>query len=191
MKIRDITIEGFGVWTGLELLELDDHINVLYGPNEAGKTTLMQFVRAMLYGFSPERRQRYLPPVHGGRIGGRVTLAGADGLFRVERHAADAACAEQLEITAGEERLRDDRLLGRLLGNVDEAVYRNVFAIGLREIQELGAQRYRCFAMALQADDRRGSGFARRRVGRIDQGTWTTAFEQCAGDDSATANGTR
>ncbi len=139
MKIRDITIEGFGVWTGLELLELDDQINVLYGPNEAGKTTLMQFVRAMLYGFSPERRQRDLPPVHGGRIGGRVTLVGADGLFRVERHAADAAAHERLEITAGEDRLRDDRLLARLLGNVDEGVYRNVFAIGLREIQELGA----------------------------------------------------
>lgn len=35
---------------------------VIYGPNEAGKTTLMQFVRAMLYGFTPEQAQALFAP---------------------------------------------------------------------------------------------------------------------------------
>ncbi len=139
MKVREITIDGFGVWTGLALADLDDHLNVFYGPNEAGKTTLLQFVRAMLYGFSTERRKRYLPPVHGGRSGGRLQLATPDGTFTVDRHAADAAATERVEILSGEEPLRDDRLLVQMLGGVDEIVYRNVFAIGLREIQELGS----------------------------------------------------
>ncbi|HVU87917.1 MAG TPA: AAA family ATPase [Pirellulales bacterium] len=139
MKVREIKIDGFGVWTGLDLADLDDHLNVFYGPNEAGKTTLMQFVRAMLYGFSAERRKRYLPPVHGGRSGGRLQLATPDGEFTVDRHAADAAAPERVEILSGEEPLRDDRLLVQMLGGVDEIVYRNIFAIGLREIQELGS----------------------------------------------------
>jgi uncharacterized protein YhaN len=140
MRIREISIDGFGVWSGLRLTGLDEPINVLYGPNEAGKTTLMQFLRAMLYGFSPDRRQRYLPPVNGGHPGGELTVTGADGTFTVRRHAApDESAAGRLECVAGGEVIRDDRLLARLSGNVDEAVYRNVFAIGLREIQELGA----------------------------------------------------
>jgi uncharacterized protein YhaN len=140
MRIRDISIDGFGVWSGLRLLSLDDGINVFYGPNEAGKTTLMQFLRAMLYGFSADRRQRYLPPVHGGAPGGELTLSGADGTFTVCRHAlADGSTVGRLRLETAGETIRDERLLARLLGNVDEAVYRNVFAIGLREIQELGS----------------------------------------------------
>jgi uncharacterized protein YhaN len=139
MKVREIKIDGFGVWTGLALADLDDHLNVFYGPNEAGKTTLMQFVRAMLYGFSAERRQRYLPPVNGGRNGGRLQLATPDGTFTVDRHAADVAAPERVEILSGEDPIRDDRLLVQMLGGVDEIVYRNIFAIGLREIQELGS----------------------------------------------------
>lgn len=64
MRITGLKVDGFGVWSGLELPELSDQLNVFYGPNEAGKTTLMQFVRSMLYGFAAERRGRYLPPVH-------------------------------------------------------------------------------------------------------------------------------
>ncbi len=33
-------------------------LNVIYGPNEAGKTTLMQFVRAVFFGFSSRRGAR-------------------------------------------------------------------------------------------------------------------------------------
>ena len=67
MRISNLHVDGFGVWSGLELADLSNELNIFYGPNEAGKTTLMQFVRAMFYGFSPLRRQRYLPPVRGGR----------------------------------------------------------------------------------------------------------------------------
>ena len=69
MKINGLEIDGYGIWTGLKLEGLCDGLNVLYGPNEAGKTTLLQFIRSVLYGFSPARR-RYFPPLRGGRPGG-------------------------------------------------------------------------------------------------------------------------
>ena len=59
MKFTELKIEGFGVWRELEIKGLSPGLNVFYGPNEAGKTTLMQFARAVLYGFSPERRDRF------------------------------------------------------------------------------------------------------------------------------------
>ena len=70
MKITDIKIDGFGVWHDLSLRGLSPELTVFYGPNEAGKSTLMQFLRSVLYGVSPPRRERYLPPVAGGRPGG-------------------------------------------------------------------------------------------------------------------------
>ena len=57
MKITDLQIDGFGVWSDLNLEHLTDSMTVFYGPNEAGKTTLMQFIRCVLYGYSPERRR--------------------------------------------------------------------------------------------------------------------------------------
>ena len=53
MKITDLDVEGYGVWSGLRIERFSDALNVFYGPNEAGKTTLLQFIRSMLYGFSP------------------------------------------------------------------------------------------------------------------------------------------
>ena len=70
MKISDLKIDGFGVWRDLSIRGLSPELTVFYGPNEAGKSTLMQFMRSVLYGVSPARREKYLPPVVGGRPGG-------------------------------------------------------------------------------------------------------------------------
>jgi uncharacterized protein YhaN len=53
MKLTEIDIDRFRIWRSL-LLRLDPKgINVIYGPNEAGKTTLMRFIRSTLYGYEP------------------------------------------------------------------------------------------------------------------------------------------
>src|SRR5262245_36628433 len=142
MKLKKIDIDGFGVWNGLVIDELADSTTVVYGPNEAGKTTLMQFVRAVLYGYTPERRKRYLPPVNGGRPGGRLLLADAVGQFLAHRTASVTDAIEYtgpLTIIDDRGENRDPAKLDDLLAGVDEPTYNNVFAIGLKEIQELGS----------------------------------------------------
>jgi uncharacterized protein YhaN len=59
MRITETHIDGFGVWNDLKLSGLSPQLTAIYGANEAGKTTLMQFVRTVLYGVSPKRRSRY------------------------------------------------------------------------------------------------------------------------------------
>jgi len=140
MRITGLEIEGFGVWSGLKLEGLAEGLNVVGGPNEAGKTTLLQFVRSALYGFSAERR-KYLPPLHGGPGGGSVDLAGPNGRFRLSRrNDPDNAAVnqEQTTLTAADGTRQGEHLLKVLLANVDEATYNNVFAVGLRELQHLG-----------------------------------------------------
>jgi uncharacterized protein YhaN len=146
VKITALEVDGYGVWSGLRIERFADGLNVVYGPNEAGKSTLLQFIRSMLYGFSPERR-RYFPPLHGGRPGGRLDLAGPNGRFQIDRHdeagsepgrQEGVAGQEQITITAADGTRQGEHTLRFLLANLDEAIFNNVFAVGLREIQELG-----------------------------------------------------
>ena len=138
MRITALEVDGFGVWTGLKLEGLSEGLNVFYGPNEAGKTTLMQFVRSVLYGFSADRR-RYLPPAQGGKPGGTLELAVPSGRFQVTRHAGDGGAEPQgeLAILAADGTRQGEHLLKTFLSNVDEPIFNNVFAVGLEELQEL------------------------------------------------------
>lgn len=49
MKINNIQINGFGKLKDKNL-KLEDGINLIYGNNEAGKSTLVNFIKAMFYG---------------------------------------------------------------------------------------------------------------------------------------------
>lgn len=141
MKILSIQVDGFGVWSGLKLDGLGDRLTCFYGPNEAGKTTLMQFVRTVLYGFSPERRRRYLPPLRGGEPGGLLQLSGPMGRCALRRRlqaGPRAAECGDVQLLAADGTQLSDHLLGGLLGHLDETTFSQVFAIGLGEIQQLG-----------------------------------------------------
>ncbi len=139
MRIKDIQIDGFGVWSGLTVHSLPDNMAVFYGPNEAGKTTLMQFLRTVFYGFTPQRRGRYLPPVYGGRPGGVLRVQGPGGSYEICRRGdldSDGSPGK-LTVTDSEGMQHGHHRLAMLLGQMDESVFTNVFAIGLRELQEL------------------------------------------------------
>ncbi|TWU08196.1 AAA family ATPase [Stieleria varia] len=139
MKVKDIQIDGFGVWTGLSVDSLSDGMTLFYGPNEAGKTTLMQFIRAMFYGFTPGRREKYLPPLHGGTPGGALRVTGPGGGYEIRRHSqlSGESVTGQLTVTGSDGLSQGQHRLNSLLGQIDEPIFTNVFAIGMRELQEL------------------------------------------------------
>ena len=89
MKITNAHITGFGVWNDMTANGLSPEVTLFYGPNEAGKTTLMQFARAVLYGFSADRRHLYFPPVFGGTPGGMLCVQNHNGEFTIERSLED------------------------------------------------------------------------------------------------------
>jgi uncharacterized protein YhaN len=133
--ITDIRIDGFGIWNTISVDELSPAITLFYGPNEAGKTTLMQFVRAVLYGFSPERRKLYLPPVYGGVPGGLIRVENHNGGFAIERRESEKdPNGEGRVIVLSENGSRQGQhLLNVLVSGIDESIFNNVFAVGIRE----------------------------------------------------------
>lgn len=100
---------------------------VLEGPNEAGKSTLLAFVRALVF---PESRGQ------GEHLKGSITLHDGENRYRLERNGGrsttklvDARTGAQL----------DGARLAAIVGNLDGNVYRNVFAFGLTELQAFDA----------------------------------------------------
>lgn len=61
MIIKNINIISFGKLKSKKIT-FSDHLNVIYGKNESGKTTISSFIEAMLYSFPPRSdRAKYLP----------------------------------------------------------------------------------------------------------------------------------
>lgn len=77
MKITKLHITGFGKLKDFNM-DLSQGLNVIYGKNEQGKSTLMAFIKAMFYGFpssgksiSGNERKKYTP-WDGTQMGGTI-----------------------------------------------------------------------------------------------------------------------
>ena len=89
MKITKLHPAGFGRLPDKEYT-FSEGINVIAGPNEAGKTTLRQFLTAMLFGWEKSRAKadpykRYKPWSGTGAYGGAMELTADGKEYRVER----------------------------------------------------------------------------------------------------------
>ena len=62
MKIKELKINGFGKLENKEI-GLKDNINVIYGKNEAGKSTLLKFITGMFYGLSKNKNGQAVPDI--------------------------------------------------------------------------------------------------------------------------------
>lgn len=54
MKIKRLEISGFGRWSQ-EAFDLSDGMQVIFGQNESGKTTLRAFIVGVLFGFPTKK----------------------------------------------------------------------------------------------------------------------------------------
>jgi uncharacterized protein YhaN len=141
MKIKGMRIDGFGIWRDLSIESIPEGMTVFFGRNEAGKSTLMQFIRTCFFGFPKDRREKYMPPVYGGTPGGRLQLQRIEGSLEIQRTLDLQRPSDDGDviITTPEGSASGQTRLRAIMNEVDEPIFNHVFAIGLQEIQELGA----------------------------------------------------
>jgi len=84
VQIRDIRVDRFGACSDLSLDSLASELNVVCGPIGSGKAAISQFIRAILFGFDSDTRQRYLPPDSRG-FGGSLAVYDRDGYQTISR----------------------------------------------------------------------------------------------------------
>lgn len=144
MKILDLHLRAFGPFTDrhLDLSGGQHGLHLIFGPNEAGKSSALRALRALLYGIPERTQDDFLHQKKDLRVGGR--LRGSDGTdlvcFRRKGHKntlLDAACKAAI----------DDECLTRLLGGVDGSLFERLFGIDheslVRGGQELLAEQGR------------------------------------------------
>ena len=133
MRIEELYLDGFGHFHQRSIGPVSGPVTVFYGPNEAGKSTLLAFIRAILFGF-PVRFNSHYPPLAGGRHGGRITLSDSvEVIYGVERY---AGARGGLNVAAPDGPASNaEAVLRRLTGNATPDLFRNVFAFSLDELQ--------------------------------------------------------
>lgn len=152
MVIRQLAIRNFGK-IHESSLELKPGINVLYGENESGKTTIHTFIRSMFYGLQRSRGRgarkdsytKYEPWENPSDFGGSLWFEEDGKTYRLTRSFSRDYASEELYCeTDGENLDLDEGELDRLLGGVSEMVYENTVSVaqlksvtGKELIQEL------------------------------------------------------
>ena len=75
MCVVGFHIDGFGSFSDVSLTDLSPGLSIVAGDNEAGKSTLLAFLRSILFGFPSKKQSEHYPPLRGGRHGGSPCLA--------------------------------------------------------------------------------------------------------------------
>lgn len=136
MKIRKILLYGFGQHENLEI-DLRAGMNLLYGPNEAGKTTIQQAILHILFGF-PQKNQQELryEPKTGGKYGGCLYIEDEEfGNWMMERIRGKSSGDVMIRFEDG--RTAQEEELKRLLRGYDRQAFESIFSFSLFQLQDL------------------------------------------------------
>ncbi|TAH68463.1 MAG: hypothetical protein EWM47_08090 [Anaerolineaceae bacterium] len=139
MIITRLNVNYFGKFSGKEI-ELKPGINLIYGENEAGKTTLHTFIKGMLFGIERLRGRgasskedtymRYLPWDYPGAYGGQMDIMLDDRVYRLQRsfHANEKSFIILDLLTGREIKLKEDHI-SELIPGLTESAFRNTISI--------------------------------------------------------------
>jgi uncharacterized protein YhaN len=133
MKLRTLNIEHFGIFSG-QTLEFNAGFSLVFGPNEAGKSTLLQLIRELLFGFKPLQNP-YVFDEHAGEMAAEAAFDMSDCTqLRFRRRKG-----KKNEVVGRVEPVgRDFDAVGLsgLLGGASKELYEQVFGFSLRELTE-------------------------------------------------------
>ncbi|MBM4074982.1 MAG: hypothetical protein FJ267_04990, partial [Planctomycetes bacterium] len=132
MRIEHLHINRFGHFSDCDIELKGSGFHLLFGPNEAGKTTLLQFLRGLLFDF-PTRT----PYDFGGSgdLAGIGTMTLADGR-RIELRRRKGLKNKIAFKIDDQQTDMDDAGLRRLFGHADRDLFESIFAFGLEQLSQ-------------------------------------------------------
>ena len=135
MRISSLFIDGFGLFHNASIKDLPAGLVLFQGHNEAGKSTLLAFIRTILFGFPGGRTKENLyPPFSGGKLGGQIEIRKDSGeIFVIERRPGKGGGA--VTVTTSDGVKGGEEILNRLLGGTTRDLFKNVYAFSLSELQ--------------------------------------------------------
>ncbi len=104
MKINSCNITSFGKFKNFKI-DFSDGLNIVYGENEAGKSTIMAFIKMMFYGYSGKAsdleknpRKKYMP-WDSSQMGGSVNFIHNGKSYRLTREFKGSNATDKITLT--------------------------------------------------------------------------------------------
>jgi uncharacterized protein YhaN len=143
LRFLDLHLKAFGPFTDrrIDLSGGEQGLHLVFGLNEAGKSSALRALKNLLYGFPPRSADDFLHSRDQLRVGARLRFADASELEVVRRKGNKATL-----LTAGDEETPlDETLLDRRLQGIDEKLFSSLFGLTHEALvqggQELLAQK--------------------------------------------------
>jgi uncharacterized protein YhaN len=130
MRIEQLDLISFGPFSGKSLIfsrnaceNRDFHI--VYGANEAGKSSALRALRALLFGIDERSPDAFLHPYPKMRIGGGLRPAGGESVYVIRRKGRANTLRDKNDRDVVEE-----AVLTRMLGDVDAVLFNTMYGLG-------------------------------------------------------------
>lgn len=121
MKITDLQLQQYGIYHDASWQPSQTSLNIVMGENESGKTTMLRFIRDMLFGYGRGKWQ--------GRKGNMGFVRSDGQFYRVFRNEK-----EQWFENANHVKFTED-LPAAWWHGLNRSIYEKIFAIGLEDLQ--------------------------------------------------------
>lgn len=124
MKITDLEMEEYGIYRNASLKPEENQLTVIMGENESGKTTLLNFIRDMIFGF---RRGQWR-----GRKGNMAFTRSNGDKYRVYHDGKDTYFVDS------KNEKYTENMPELWWHGLSRSMYEHIFAVGLEDLQGVG-----------------------------------------------------
>ena len=131
MQLNLLEIENYGLYRSRHLKFGEGGFQLIYGPNEAGKSTLLQLIRELLFGFP--NQSSYAFENHSGRLAATAHVTLRDGRSLEFRRQKGRSGTVTGEFKGTQESISED-VLQSLLGATSGTLYEHIFGFSLLEL---------------------------------------------------------
>ncbi len=137
MKILKLNLTAFGPFTDVSLDLSNDQkgLNIIYGPNEAGKSSSLRAIADFFYGIHAQTSEDFIHPYKKLRIGAQLRHSDGTVLDLLRRKANQNSIRLSDDITP-----LDERKLHRFLGDVDRNLFQSMFGITHERLRRGGSE---------------------------------------------------
>ncbi len=137
MKLLELNLIAFGPFSDcrIDFSSGQPGLHMIYGPNEAGKSSSLLAIDYLLFGFPSQTSVDFKHPYKNLRIGGRLGHSDHNAVSVVRRKANQKSlrCAQDQEPL-------DDDVLRPYLGEIDSDLFKTMFGINHERLRSGGKQ---------------------------------------------------
>ncbi len=136
MQIKEINIDGFGKWQQKSFQLTSQHL-LFFGDNEAGKSTIYQFILGILFGFPQKRGQKSDYAPHSGTFYGGSLLLEMTSKEQVLVKRSRSKAGTEVSVLFADGRVGAEAELQELLAPLNKMLFQEIFTFQQEQLLQI------------------------------------------------------